>query len=106
MTSWRANVFILGASPGDCDSFHSWLPVGIGWMLWLVGSLFLTSIFWPAMMPITCGLYMQPSWLSRMALVGTCHCLSGRPDLIHTKAYFKVPLSLTTTSSTFCGAAA
>ena len=35
------------------------------------------------------------------------HCpllVRGRPDFTHTKAFFNVPLSLTTTSSLFCGA--
>ena len=37
-------------------------------------------------------------------MVGTAHCLSaGSPDFTHTKTYFSVPLSLTTTSSLFCG---
>src|SRR5262245_2698047 len=55
------------------------------------------------MTPITCGLYMQPFWSSITVCVGTCQFWSGRPDLIHTNAYFKVPLSFTTTSSDFAG---
>src|SRR5947209_1773173 len=68
-------------------------------MLWLVGSLFFTSICWPAITPITCGLYMQPLWSSVIAVVGTCQFLSGSPDFTHTKAYLTVLLPLTTTSS-------
>ena len=39
-------------------------------------------------------------------MVGTCQFLSGRPALIHTNAFFSVPLPLTITSSDFCGAEA
>src|SRR5262249_43621989 len=70
-------------------------------MLWLVGSLFLTSMFWPAMTASTCGLYMQPDWSRATELVGTCHGLSGTPDFTHTKTFRNVPLPLTTTSSDF-----
>src|ERR1035438_5744558 len=47
---------------------------------------------------------MQPSCVRGTAVVGTCQVLSaGRPDLIHTKAFLSVPLSLTTTSSDLAG---
>src|SRR5690349_21208795 len=55
------------------------------------------------MIAIMCGLYAQPSWSSFTGVVGTCHCLSGRPDLTHTNAYFTVLLSLTTRSSVLSG---
>src|SRR6266567_3507997 len=103
MTSCRPNFCILSGLLGGCDSFHSWLVWGCGWMLWLVGSLFLTSMSCPAITPIMCGLYWQPFWSSVTAVVGTCHVWSGRPDLIHTNTYFNVPLSLTTASSVFAG---
>src|SRR6266851_1352283 len=54
-TSSRVNDFSIGAAPGGCDSFHSRLSLGIGWMLCVVWSLFTTSIFWPTCMAITCG---------------------------------------------------
>src|SRR5450432_4003900 len=73
-------------------------------MLWLVGSLDLISMFCPAMTPIMCGLYMQPFWSSRTAVVGTAQFLSGRPDFTHTNAYFSVPLPFTTTVSDLAGA--
>src|ERR1035437_6223665 len=105
MTSWRAKLFVIGACPGDCDSFQSGLTVGCGGILWLVGSLVLISKFWPVITPITRGLYMQPFWSRLTWVVGTAHCLSaGSPDFTQTKAFFRVPLSLTTTSSLFCGA--
>src|SRR5580704_7066127 len=72
-------------------------------MLWMVGALFLISMFCSAMIPITCGLYMQPFWSSETGVEGTCQVLSGKPDLTQTKAFFKVLLSLTTTSSDFAG---
>src|SRR5579872_3577987 len=72
-------------------------------MLWLVLSLFLTSIFWPVMTPMTWGLYWQPLWSSRTGVEGTSHCLSGRPDFTHTNAHLSVLLSLTTASSVFAG---
>src|ERR1039457_108008 len=103
MTSWRANDLFRGACPGDCGSFQSGFTWGCGWMLWLVGSLFLISKLCPVINPITCGLYMQPFWSKLTAVVGTAHCLSaGSPDFTQTKAYFRVPLSLTITSSLFC----
>src|SRR5271157_756187 len=105
MTSWRGKSFILSAEPGGWDSFQSALTAGIGWILWLVGSLFLMSMFWPAMTPMTWGWYMQPIWLSSTVVVGTCHTVvSGSPDFTHTKAFLSVPLSLTMTSSDFGGA--
>src|ERR1035441_1581906 len=63
------------------------------------------SMFCPAMIPMTCGWYMQPVWFSSTVEVGICQVWSGRPALTHTNAYFTVPLSLITTSSDFCGAA-
>src|ERR1035437_6413601 len=105
-TSWRAKLFVIGACPGDCDSFQSGFTVGWGCMLWLVGSLVLISKFCPVINPITRGLYMQPFWSRLTWVAGTAHCLSaGSPDFTQTKVYFRVPLSLTTTSSLFCGAA-
>src|SRR5690349_2494919 len=58
------------------------------------------------MTPITCGPYMQPFWSRLTGVVGTGHCLSGRPALTHTKTFLSVPLPFTTTSSDFCGAPA
>src|SRR4051812_13094737 len=89
-TSCRGNDCILSALPGGCDSFHSWFTCGRGWILWLVGSLFLISICCPVMTPITCGLYVQPPWSSATGVVGTCQVLSGRPDFTHTNAYLTV----------------
>src|ERR1035437_10078149 len=103
--SWRATLFVIGACPGDCDSFQSGFTCGWGWMLWLVGSLVLISKLWPVINPITRGLYMQPFWSRLTWVAGTAHCLSaGSPDFTQTKAYFNVPFSLITTSSLFCGA--
>src|ERR1700733_9866723 len=74
-------------------------------MLWLVGSPFLISRFCPVINASTCGEYMQPSWVMVTGVAGTCHVLSaGSPDLIHTKAFFMVPLLFTTTSCDFAGA--
>src|ERR1017187_2279340 len=71
----------------------------MGVILWLVGSPFLMSRFCPAIMPTTCGVYMQPSCVMATAVVGTAHVLSaGSPDLIHTNAFF-TPLAAPTTSS-------
>src|ERR1035438_7634027 len=74
-TSWRGKLCILSGAPGGWDSFQSWLVVGIGWILWLVGSEFLMSRFWPAMAPMTCGEYMQPVWVRATGVVGTAHVL-------------------------------
>src|SRR5215813_5679235 len=41
-----------------------------------------------------------------MALVGTAHCLSGRPAFTQTNAFLSVPLPFTTTSWLFTGAPA
>src|SRR6516165_3703073 len=103
MTSCRAKLFSLSGDPGGCVSFHSWLPCGMGWMLWLVWSLVLMSMFCPVITPMTCGWYMQPIWSTVTAVAGTCQFLSGSPDLIHTNAFFSVPLEFTTTSSDFTG---
>src|ERR1700722_15513943 len=102
MTSSRAKLLVLGSPLGGWDSFHSWLIFGSGWILWLVASSFLISMPCPVITPITCGLYMHPSCSRATVVVGTGHCLSGSPDLIHTKVLRSVPLSFTIASSDFC----
>src|ERR1035441_2574427 len=53
---------------------------------------------------MTRGLYMQPFWSRLTCTLGTAHCLAaGSPDFTQTKVFFRVPLSLITTSSLFWG---
>jgi hypothetical protein len=41
-----AKLFFFGSPLGGCDSFHSLLSFGSGWMLWLVGSSLMISNSW------------------------------------------------------------
>src|SRR5437867_12219775 len=68
--SSRAKFFSSGAVFGACDSFHSRLSFGVGWMLCVVGSLLTILTVCPAITPSTCGWYLQPLWSSVMASLG------------------------------------
>src|SRR5579862_9114604 len=70
MISCRAKLLSIGAALGGCDSFHSRLSLGVGWMLCVVGSSLITSTVWPAITPSTWGWYRQPSWLILAASLG------------------------------------
>src|ERR1035438_727096 len=60
ITSSRGKLLVLGSPLGGCDSFHSWLILGSGWMLWFVGSSFRMSMGWFVITARTCGVYIQP----------------------------------------------
>src|SRR2546423_10617279 len=70
ITSCRAKLFSSGGAFGACDSFHSRLSFGVGWMLCVVGSLLTIEMVWPAMAPRTCGLYLHPLWFNVTGSLG------------------------------------
>src|SRR5579859_6611767 len=79
-TSWRAKFLSSGADPGGCDSFHSLLLAGDGWMLCVVLSLFSILMGWPVITPSTCGWYWQPFWSMTAASAGGLNVRSPRPS--------------------------
>src|SRR5579863_1230490 len=81
MISSRAKFFSRAGDCGGCDSFHSRLSFGVGWMLCVVGSSFLISTVCPAITPSTCGWYWHPCWLSSIGVVGTSKVRLPRPSL-------------------------
>src|ERR1019366_9019727 len=93
-----------GAWPGDGDSVQSGVTCGWGRGLWLVVWRCLISKLCPVISPIARGSYMPPFWSSLTCTLGTAHCLSvGSPDFTQPKVFFRVPLSLISTSSLFWG---
>src|ERR1039458_7595718 len=80
LTSARLKDCMMGSALGGCDTFHSRLVLGMGWMLWVVLSLVTTLSICLARIPSTCGLYWQPSWSIVTESAGTAKVLPSRPD--------------------------
>src|SRR5579864_7721608 len=80
MISSRANVFSRAGEEGGCDSFHSRLSFGVGWMLCVVGSSFLICTVCPAITPRTWGWYWQPFWSRTTGSLGRSKVRLPRPS--------------------------
>src|SRR5271168_2238620 len=101
MISSRAKVFSSGAEDGACDSFHSRLSFGVGWMLCVVASPLTILMVWPAITPRTCGLYLQPLCVSVTASVGTANVRVPSPSFTYTNTFSRCPSLMTTFSAVF-----
>src|SRR5579864_870886 len=95
MISSRAKLLSRGADFGGCDSFHSRLSLGVGWMLCVVSSLFSILMGCPVITPRTWGWYWQPCWLMVTGSLGTSNVRSPRPSFTYTNTLATSPLSTT-----------